>query len=54
MTEGAFDVQNIVTISHAKLLRKLGTLTQEQMAELESVLQFWLRLDDDDTEESID
>ena len=37
LTKGAFDVQNIITISHAKLLQKLGTLTQDNMAELESV-----------------
>jgi len=27
---GAFDVQNLVTIPHAKLLRKLGELDSEQ------------------------
>jgi mRNA interferase MazF len=35
LKEGAFDVQNIITISHAKLLRKLGRLTLEQIVELE-------------------
>lgn len=35
---GVFDVQNIVTIPHAKLLRKLGNLTLEQMMEVEQIL----------------
>lgn len=39
---GGFDVQNLVTIPHAKLIRKLGTLTSEQLAEVEQVLLFWL------------
>jgi mRNA interferase MazF len=41
---GAFDVQNIITIPHAKLLRKLGKLTEEQLLDLEKVLIFWLGL----------
>jgi mRNA interferase MazF len=44
LREGAFDVQNIITISHAKLLRKLGSLTPQQIGELEQVLDFWLGL----------
>jgi mRNA interferase MazF len=43
---GVFDVQNIVTIPHAKLLRKLGDLTSEQMQEIEEVLLFWLGFND--------
>ncbi|MBD2089513.1 type II toxin-antitoxin system PemK/MazF family toxin [Microcoleus sp. FACHB-1515] len=39
---GAFDVQNLLTTSHAKLIRKLGTLTSEQLVEVEQVLLFWL------------
>ncbi|WP_413200543.1 type II toxin-antitoxin system PemK/MazF family toxin [Nostoc piscinale] len=39
---GVFDVQNIITIPHTKLLRKLGELTSEQLAEVEEVLLFWL------------
>ena len=42
LREGAFDVQNIITIPHAKLLRKLGGLTPEQMVEVENALLFWL------------
>lgn len=39
---GVFDVQNLVTIPHAKLLRKLGNLTAAQIAAVEDVLLFWL------------
>lgn len=45
LREGVFDVQNIITIPHAKLLRKLGNLTPQQMAEVEEVLLFWLGID---------
>jgi len=38
---GAFDVQNLVTIPHAKLLRKLGELDSEQLSQVEDVLLFW-------------
>ncbi|MBW4583440.1 MAG: type II toxin-antitoxin system PemK/MazF family toxin [Tildeniella nuda ZEHNDER 1965/U140] len=31
LREGVFDIQNIITVPYAKLLRKLGTLTPEQM-----------------------
>ncbi len=49
-----FDVQNIITIPHAKLLRKLGTLTSEQMAEIEEILLFWLGFETNNTEEDED
>ncbi|MBW4675597.1 MAG: type II toxin-antitoxin system PemK/MazF family toxin [Desmonostoc geniculatum HA4340-LM1] len=39
---GAFDVQNIITIPHAKLLRKLGNLTHEQLGDVKKVLLLWL------------
>lgn len=39
---GAFDVQNIITIPHTKLLRKLESLTHEQLTNVEKVLFFWL------------
>lgn len=51
LREGVFDVQNIITIPHAKLLRKLGSLTSEQMMEVEEVLLFWLGFEEDNTEE---
>jgi mRNA interferase MazF len=44
LREGGFDAQNLVTIPHAKLIRKLGTLTDLQMAEVEERLRFWLGL----------
>lgn len=44
LREGGFDAQNLVTIPHAKLICKLGSLTDLQMAELEKVLRFWLNL----------
>jgi mRNA interferase MazF len=54
LREGVFDVQNIVTISHAKLIRKMENLTSEQMSEVEETLSFWLGLvkeiDEDDEE----
>jgi mRNA interferase MazF len=52
LREGVFDVQNIVTIPHAKLLRKLGDLTSEQMIEVENALLFWLGFEEDNAEES--
>ncbi|MBF2085649.1 type II toxin-antitoxin system PemK/MazF family toxin [Thermoleptolyngbya sp. C42_A2020_037] len=48
---GAFDVQNLVTIPHAKLLRKLGELDSEQLSQVEDVLLFWLGLEDIDLDE---
>lgn len=39
---GAFDVQNLITISHTKLLRKLGELDSDQLSQVEDVLLFWL------------
>jgi mRNA interferase MazF len=50
LREGAFDVQNVITIPHAKLLRKLGSLTSEQMVEVEDVLLFWLGFEETDPE----
>ncbi|MCI0491037.1 MAG: type II toxin-antitoxin system PemK/MazF family toxin [Blastocatellia bacterium] len=41
---GVFDVQNLTTIPHAKLIRKLGTLTTEQLASIEAVIRLWLDL----------
>ena len=37
---GVFDVQNIITIPHAKLLRKLGELNSNQLAKVEATLIF--------------
>jgi mRNA interferase MazF len=51
LREGVFDVQNMITIPHAKLLRKLGSLTAAQMAKVEEVLLLWLGLGEENTEE---
>ncbi len=44
LKKGAFDAQNIVSISHAKLIRKLGSLTTEQMEQVEDGVKLWLDL----------
>ena len=41
---GAFDAQNLVTIPRAKLVRRLGTLSSEQLAEVENAVRRWLGL----------
>jgi mRNA interferase MazF len=41
---GAFDAQNLVTIPHAKLIRKLGTLESNQLLSVERTVRFWLGL----------
>ncbi|PAX51917.1 type II toxin-antitoxin system PemK/MazF family toxin [Brunnivagina elsteri] len=48
LRKGVFDIQNIITIPHAKLLRKLGILTSEQLVQIEEVLLFWLGFEDND------
>lgn len=48
---GVFDVQDIITIPHAKLLRKLGELNSEQLAQVEDALLFWLGFEDMDSGE---
>lgn len=44
LREGGFDAQGLVTIPHAKLIRKLGSLMPAQMSEIEEAVQFWLGL----------
>ena len=41
---GAFDAQNLVTVPHAKLVRRLGTLSSEQLMQVEDVIRLWLGL----------
>ena len=41
---GAFDAQNPVTVSLPKLMRKLGVLTADQLADVEDAVRFWLGL----------
>ena len=51
LREGVFDVQNIITIPNAKLLRKLGSLTPDQIVEVEEVLLLWLGFGEENTQE---
>ena len=44
LREGAFDAQNLVTIPHAKLIRKLGMLQRVQLSSVEDKVRFWLEL----------
>jgi hypothetical protein len=53
LREGAFDVQNLITIPHAKLLRKLGELTSEQMQDLEDILLVWLGFESEEDEDYV-
>jgi mRNA interferase MazF len=41
---GVFDAQNLVTVPYAKLVRKLGTLPTDQLAEVEAAVRRWLGL----------
>jgi mRNA interferase MazF len=49
LREGAFDVQNIVTVPHAKLLRRLGSLSEVELSKVEEALLFWLGFEKTDT-----
>jgi len=41
---GVFDAQNLVTIPRARLIRKLGVLSESQLASIENVVREWLSL----------
>jgi mRNA interferase MazF len=41
---GVFDAQNIVTIPHAKLMRKLGMVSAAELGTVESAVPMWLGL----------
>lgn len=41
---GALDAPNPVTIANAKLIRKFGELTTDELAEVENAVRFWLGL----------
>ena len=41
---GVFDAQNLVTIPEAKLIRKLGGLTDSQLIPVENAVKQWLGL----------
>ena len=38
LKEGAFDVQNMITIPNVKLFKKLGALTSQQIKEIEDII----------------
>ena len=44
LSNGAFDAQNLITIPHAKCVRKLGALTSDQMQLVETAVECWLGL----------
>jgi mRNA interferase MazF len=41
---GVFDAQNILTVPHAKLVRKLGDLPPDQLTLVERAVRDWLGL----------
>jgi mRNA interferase MazF len=41
---GVFDAQNLISIPHAKLVRRLGVLTPDQMDAVSLVVRKWLGL----------
>jgi mRNA interferase MazF len=41
---GVFDAQNLVTVSNAKLVKKLGELSPNDFAEVTRAVQTWLGL----------
>ena len=41
---GVFDAQNLVTVPHAKLVRKLGKLSADQLVEVEAAVRRWMGL----------
>jgi mRNA interferase MazF len=45
LREGVFDAQSLVTIPHAKLIRKIGTLPITQLAQVEVAVAKWLGLE---------
>ena len=51
---GGFDAQSLVTIPHAKLLRRLGPLTAAQFGAVEMHVCAWLGLSRPGAGESID
>jgi mRNA interferase MazF len=41
---GVFDAQNMLTVPHAKLIRRLGNLPPDQLAHVEGAVRRWLGL----------
>lgn len=44
LRSGVFDAQNLITIPHAKLVRRLGKLNDAQLAIVEAAVRSWLGL----------
>ncbi len=44
LKQGVFDAQNLVTVPHAKLVRKLGDLPADQIKLVEDGVRRWLAL----------
>lgn len=44
LRHGAFDTQNLVTVPHAKLIRRIGNLSIIQLAPIEDAVRSWLGL----------
>ena len=52
LREGAFDAQSLVTIPHAKLVRRIGNLPVTQLAEVERAVAKWLGLETPDPKQT--
>jgi mRNA interferase MazF len=44
LSPGAFDVQGVVTVAVARLIRKLGDLQTSEMVQVETAVRLWLNL----------
>jgi mRNA interferase MazF len=44
LAPGAFDAQNMLTVPHAKLVRRLGNLPPDALAKVEEAVRRWLAL----------
>jgi mRNA interferase MazF len=44
LKEGAFDAQNLLTVPHAKLQHRLGSLKADELVQVEAAVKEWLGL----------
>lgn len=44
LKKGAFDAQNVITVPHAKLVRRLGKLSAAELSNVEDTIRLWLDL----------
>jgi mRNA interferase MazF len=44
LKEGAFDAQNLLTVPHAKLQHRLGSLNADELVQVEAAVKAWLGL----------